>query len=298
MQNVGALTCRRREAIIRREFLHPRVVAYIERAGFGGILRLQFNQLDWHLITALVERWRPETHTFHMPHGEVTVTLQDIEIQFGLAIDGDVVTGRTNENWRNICVELLGRAPENNNDFKGGRLSLVWLSRTFGPLPDYADELMVMQYARAYILQLFGGILFTDKSGIFVPLMFLPLLRDFDIAGRYSWGSASLAWLYRQLCIAADQQADMMGGCLILLQIWAWDRFPHIAPLRRHHLLHDGIDGPLACRWNSAFDVTHVSTHVVFEYRVAFDQQNPNQVWFFQIVSFNIILCMLMILCL
>ena len=89
-----------------------------------------------------------------------------------------------------------------------------------------------------------------------------------------------------------------MGGCLILLQIWAWDRFPHIAPLRHDQVLHDGIDGPLAYRWNSAFDVTHVATHVVFEYRVAFDQQNSNQVCLMQIVFFIIVLCMLMILCL
>lgn len=29
-------------------------------------------------LTALVDRWRLETHTFHLPSGELTVTLEDV----------------------------------------------------------------------------------------------------------------------------------------------------------------------------------------------------------------------------
>ena len=57
-----------------------------------------FWQMDWHLITALVERWRPETHTFHMPEGECTITLHDMGVLTGLPIDGDAVTSPTNMN--------------------------------------------------------------------------------------------------------------------------------------------------------------------------------------------------------
>ncbi|KAF1863100.1 hypothetical protein Lal_00041087 [Lupinus albus] len=52
-------------------------------------------EINNHLVTALVERWRPKTHTFHLPNGECTITLEDVAYQLGLHIDGDAVTGST-----------------------------------------------------------------------------------------------------------------------------------------------------------------------------------------------------------
>ena len=48
-------------------------------------------QYDRALVTAMVERWRPETHCFHLPFGEFTITLRNVQVLFGLRIDGDVV---------------------------------------------------------------------------------------------------------------------------------------------------------------------------------------------------------------
>ena len=62
--------------------------------------------------------------------------------------------------------------------------------------------------------------------------MFLTLLEDFDVAGKYNWGGATLAWLYRKMCRAIKIGASEIGSALILLQSWARDRFPHIAPQR------------------------------------------------------------------
>ena len=60
--------------------------------------------------------------------------------------------------------------------------------------------------------------------------MFLPFFDDFDAVGRYSWGNETLAWLYRELCRATDTNSCDIAGALILVQLWAWSRFPHISP--------------------------------------------------------------------
>nr|GMC83006.1 serine/threonine-protein phosphatase 7 long form homolog [Ipomoea batatas] len=94
----------------KKEF-DDRVMAYIQLAGFDGLSRLERIHLDWSLITAMVERWRPKTHCFQLPFGEVTITLQDVEVLLGLRIDGMAVTSgqtRTKNEWCDICHDLLG----------------------------------------------------------------------------------------------------------------------------------------------------------------------------------------------
>ena len=69
---------------------------YIEATDLIGLFKVPDMEVDHALITALVERWRPETHTFHLPHGEMGITLQDIEVMLGIPVDGLLVTRRTN----------------------------------------------------------------------------------------------------------------------------------------------------------------------------------------------------------
>ncbi|XP_070022262.1 serine/threonine-protein phosphatase 7 long form homolog [Nicotiana sylvestris] len=73
-----------------RDF-HPHVVQHLCDTGFHRIFHIGRLQLDWSLITALIERWRPKTHTFHLPIGKATITLQDVQVLYGLPADGLVV---------------------------------------------------------------------------------------------------------------------------------------------------------------------------------------------------------------
>ena len=70
-----------------------RIVAYLRRVGLYGIYRIGHLQIDHALIIALIDRWRQETHTFHLPVGETTITLQDVSIITGLPLHGRPITG-------------------------------------------------------------------------------------------------------------------------------------------------------------------------------------------------------------
>ena len=150
-------------------------------------------------------------------------------MMLGLPIDGRPVVRSTNINWKILCGELLGRIPPPDK-LKRARFSMSWFSDVFGVLPDDANDVTVQQYARAYILEMIGGSIFANKSGDKVHLQWLGLLRDFNIAGSYSWGSATLAWLYRELCRATKPNTKDISGALILVQLWAWSTFPHMTP--------------------------------------------------------------------
>ena len=84
-----------------------------------------------------------------------------------------------------------------------------------------AAEHFIACYARLYILLLIGGFLFGDKSSSRVKLMFLPFLRDLHAVGNFSWGSAALSWLYREMCLATKRDTKDISGPLILFLVIA-----------------------------------------------------------------------------
>ena len=109
MQDSGALTCRshNEEFINLKPMMDDRVVNIIKGVGLEGLFKTSGREIDHGLITALVERWWSETYTFHMPYGQVTITLQDVEFLLGLPVDGEVVIGSTEKVWKDVCQDFL-----------------------------------------------------------------------------------------------------------------------------------------------------------------------------------------------
>ena len=47
------------------------------------------------VLTTMIDRWRPETYSFHLSCGEMTITLEDAAMILGLKIQGFLVIGDT-----------------------------------------------------------------------------------------------------------------------------------------------------------------------------------------------------------
>lgn len=96
--------------------------------------------MDGPLLTVMVDRWRPKTHTFHLPFGDMSITMQDVAMILGLPREGHPVTGIIhNENWRDMVQMHIGiRPPEpedGDNSKKTSGVSFAWLREHFNVCP-------------------------------------------------------------------------------------------------------------------------------------------------------------------
>ncbi|RVW84952.1 Serine/threonine-protein phosphatase 7 long form-like [Vitis vinifera] len=193
-----------------------------------------------------------------MPVGEMTITLQDVAILFGLRVHGHPVTGSIDIDWHALCEELLGIRPT-ETDIHGASLRVCFITTHFSHLPPgVVDE------------------------GTYLQLAILPMLRDFGETAQYSWGSATLAHLYRELCRASLDSAETIARPLQLLQLWSWERLHVGHPSRSlpHALVP--IDerftpDALGSRWRVPLSHTDTPHHVLVTYRDEFDRQRFDQ---------------------
>nr|XP_009612629.1 protein MAIN-LIKE 2-like [Nicotiana tomentosiformis] len=217
---------------------------------FIEIDRLQF---DRALIMAMIERWRPETHMFHLPIGEATIMFEDVEVLFGLPVDGlPVAYPHALRDYRGLYyLHMLQRLTDfqpaeetalsgaNHLQLKPVRQHLEVMD---GAITDDSPPEVINRHTRLLLLLMFGGVLFPNTSGNLVILRFLHHLERLDDLPGYSWGAVVLGYLYRQMCrTSMGTQRDVVVF-LPLLQFQP--PLPPIAPDALPPLLL-----PLAWRW-------------------------------------------------
>ncbi|MFQ6622435.1 hypothetical protein Gotur_002053 [Gossypium turneri] len=194
----------------------PLIENYLRKAGF------------WHVATI----GRGCKVDSKLINGECTITLKDVKLQLGLPVDGSALTGSVQfADWRAVCYDLLGAIL---NNIYGDRIEMGWLRDTFPEPGNDSTEVERIQYVRAYILKMIGGYLMSDLSRNLIHLMWLLKLVDFRVASEFSWGSAMLATLYREMCGATTPTKAKIRDCLLLLQSWARLHFSFLRPRVDH----------------------------------------------------------------
>ncbi|CAN1164885.1 Protein MAIN-LIKE 2 [Linum perenne] len=204
-QACKALKLRQRSSALT---FYSQYETFLRECGLYTVVSLLGQSPCKELVTALLERWRPETNTFHLLQGEATITLEDVEVLTGLPTRGRPVSvGYDARAADVICQELLGATPPPSR-FTGHQVKISWVKEQFDRLPAGASADVITCYARAYAWVLVGAVLLADRSGDLIPVHLLSLLCESGDAGSFSWGSAVLAWLYKAMGRAAFFTAD------------------------------------------------------------------------------------------
>ena len=108
-------------------------------------------------------------------------------------------------------------------------------------LHEDADDYSVSRSLEAYLLWLFGAMMFSNTYGDSVDKVLMVYAREIvdapeDEVPTWSWGSAVLAATYRGLCDACSKNKPdaILTGCPLLLQLWAYERFAVGRPIVDH----------------------------------------------------------------
>ena len=92
---------------------------------------------------------------------------------------------------------------------------------------DDADDATVASHLEAYILWLFGWIMFCTSQGDSCPKQLVPVARAIadarlDEIPQFSWAFAVLAAMYRGLCTSVTKvsaEEPIFVGCPVLIQL-------------------------------------------------------------------------------
>lgn len=192
---------------------------------------------DARLISAMIERWRPETNTFFMRQGEMMVTLEDVGYILGLPVVGEAVTCGLIANRKEFFVrnwfEPLTDEEVDDALFRN-HIKLTWLFERYGrQKPEKHNAEATIVHTQAYLVFLCGAVLFPTKDRAYAHVRYIVPLSNIREIHNYAWGAAVLAHTYRGLEIAARRSSKSVAACVWLLHIWSYERFPRIGVPQR-----------------------------------------------------------------
>ena len=111
----------------------PAIKVLVVGTGLSPLIACSVDTDDRGLLSSFVERWHRETSSFHLPVGEVTITLDDVASLLHLPVVGDLHTFQplhVNEAVL-MLVDLLMVSPEaarvETGHYHGPYVHLSWV---------------------------------------------------------------------------------------------------------------------------------------------------------------------------
>lgn len=138
--------------------------------------------VDAKFILAILERWKLETHSFHLPTNECFITLENVYMLLDLPFIGKAIYGKTNL-VESISKKLLGY-PLRENYMRAKGMKLVWLKILHNcmVLTEKSIEKKTIK-TRIFIMLLICLFPFLDTSNYSIHIMYLHLSCNIDKIG-------------------------------------------------------------------------------------------------------------------
>jgi hypothetical protein len=206
---------------------------------FFPLLKTGYNTISHKLVCAMLERWHEETNNFHLPVGEMTVTLNDVASLLGIPIIRTLIKEEDLSYERDMQLlddELHFTAEDAMLEVTkqwGVFITYAHLKRCYerllgrcNQMQEPADEEEAKEQStvrtaciKAFLLLLLGYTIFVSKNSKSVNLLWLLALQDLDRLGDWSWDGMTLAFLYSKLSLTSDSTVKVVGGYLSLLVV-------------------------------------------------------------------------------
>ncbi|XP_074293915.1 serine/threonine-protein phosphatase 7 long form homolog [Silene latifolia] len=174
----------------------------VEDSGISHLPNIMHKHLNMPLLCAFIERWQPDTNTFHMPWGEMTILLHDVQEILGIEIDGFPCSIPDADMAHPILgvSELLGMTEAElgsqwgpDKDAKIYKGNLI-LQKALKALVE-GDKRGKASEAQGYLMLLLSSTLFVDKSSDRVRANTFPMLRDVGSISGIAWAFRPMATL-------------------------------------------------------------------------------------------------------
>ncbi|XP_058742319.1 uncharacterized protein LOC131614782 [Vicia villosa] len=201
-------------------------------SGLRDLCTVDFKKIHNGMQMKYAERWHPKTSSFHLPHGEINITLDDIACFLHLSIRGTLLShGRlTKEEAKVMLIEELGvdldDALEEVEITRGADVRFHTLQRIYDveilaaleAVSDEAEANIHKEWVlRCYLLYLIGTQLFVDMSSTYKDVVYLTYLSDIARVREHNWGADTLAYTYHRLGEGYPWKARTVAGNYTLL---------------------------------------------------------------------------------
>ncbi|KAL3619209.1 hypothetical protein CASFOL_036779 [Castilleja foliolosa] len=243
----------------------------LKDTGLAHLHEMTYRVADSALISAFVERWQPDRNTFHMPFGEMTITLHDVFYMMGLPVDGAVCVPTSKGNTRAKLAKLLELLPDELS-FKE---SLPHVKEWLKIYSERRSLLPPSSRVQMYLMYMLSCTLFVDRSTNKVHTDFLHLLQPLPQVSSYAWGAGALTFLFRSL--GETSRADIKGFCgaHTLLECWIYEYFPCLRPVPNPDYRSDQ---PAAFKWINHDRATNSKIEMLQYYRRVLDNLTAEHV--------------------